>query len=166
MSKIVLNQVQVKRVARAKGHQVVGPLVNKIHAGSKRLVPHGDHRHGNGKSRTEPPLHTTSSSRVFNSANHVEGEVVYSADIAMTVHQGSKAHNIRGNPKLSFKWARGEASPMLRKRMTRRGQFIFRQVHHPGNKRPRRFLTTPLAQFGRQANFRVRVVPASRGFLP
>jgi hypothetical protein len=166
MSKIVLNPVQVNRAARAKGHQVVKPLVNKVHGGSKRLVPHGDHRHGSGKSRIEPPLHSTSSSRVFDTANYVNGEVRYSSNIAMTVHQGSQPHEIRGNPNLAFKWARGEASPMLRKRMTRRGQFVFKRVHHPGNKRPRRFLTTPLAQFGRQANFQVKIVSASRGFLP
>lgn len=166
MSKIILNPVQVNRASRAKGHQIVGPLVNKIHGGSKRLVPHGNHRHGNGKTRVEQPLHATSSSRVFDTPNHVNGEVKYSSDIAMTIHQGSQPHEILGNPSLSFKWARGEASPSLRKRMTRRGQFVFKRVHHPGNKRPRRFLTTPLAQYGRQANFKVKIVTASRGFLP
>ena len=77
-------------------------------------------------------------------------------------------HYIRGHGKrLKFVWERGNllvsarSSGRLRgrgpsRRLRRVGPyFLFKAVHHPGNKRPVRFLTTPLYMYGRLAGFRV-----------
>jgi hypothetical protein len=84
---------------------------------------------------------------------------------AASVHQGSAPHRIDGDPLLAFFWPRARYFGGNR----RRGPaplWIARNVMHPGNKRPRRFLTTPLIQYGRQAGFEVSTIPVSRGFLP
>jgi hypothetical protein len=86
---------------------------------------------------------------------------------AETVSRGSKPHTIRARNVrfMTFKWDRGDLSPRLRRRKWR-GKFLFRKVYHPGNKRPRRFLTTPLAMYARRSNFKVTYVGVTRGFLP
>jgi hypothetical protein len=85
---------------------------------------------------------------------------------AATVHQGSTAHRIVASGKpMTFFWHRARFISRTQ-RLRSDPQVWFWSVRHPGNKRPNRFLTTPLQQFGRAANFRVRTERASRGFLP
>jgi hypothetical protein len=92
---------------------------------------------------------------------------------AATVHQGSSAHTIRSRSgkMLKFRWERGDflvAARAGRRRGNRRtGQFhYFVKVNHPGNKRPVRYLTTPLQMFGRANGFRVTTSGVNRMFLP
>lgn len=85
---------------------------------------------------------------------------------AASVHQGSQPHEIRATSKpLTFFWPRARFISRTR-RLRSDPRMHFMRVQHPGNKRPNRFLTTPLQQFGRAMNFRVRTDAASRGFLP
>jgi hypothetical protein len=86
---------------------------------------------------------------------------------AASVHQGSKSHPIpkAGHTLQTFFWHRARFISRTQ-RLRSDPQVFFLRVVHPGNKRPNRFLTTPLQQFGRAANFRVRTDKASRGFLP
>lgn len=85
---------------------------------------------------------------------------------AATEHQGSSRHTIRGRGKLlKFQWERGN---LLLQHRGRRGQrfFYFRAVSHPGNKRPVRYLTTPLTMIARRNGFLVFGVGRGRSRLP
>lgn len=85
---------------------------------------------------------------------------------AASVHQGSRPHEIRATTKpLTFFWPRARFISRTQ-RLRSDPRVFFMRVQHPGNKRPNRFLTTPLQQFGRAAGFIVRTDAASRGFLP
>lgn len=98
--------------------------------------------------------------------NQVRGRVGSRKKYAATVHQGSRPHEIRaGGKMLRFKWDRGE---FLLRRSIRgnRLTFFFLRVMHPGNKRPVRYLTTPMHMFGRANGFRTTSQPVSRTRLP
>lgn len=86
---------------------------------------------------------------------------------AASMHQGSKRHWIpkTGTTPMSFYWPRARFISRTQ-RLSSDPRVVRMRVDHPGNKRPNRFLTTPLHQFGRAANFRVNTRSASRGFLP
>jgi hypothetical protein len=95
-------------------------------------------------------------------------------DYAATVHQGSSAHAIRAKGKmLKFEWERGNIRIVTRRGGRRvrgkpgRGRFFyFLKVRHPGNKRPVRYLTTPMHLFGRINGFRTTSRPVGRSRLP
>lgn len=110
-----------------------------------------------------PTLLTSLHMREVPSPSAIVFDIGSPLDYAASVHQGSQPHDITGTP-LAFRWNRLSATP------GRRGVvdpwFQGTRVRHPGNKRPRRFLTTPLQQFGRAAGFAVSTSNASRGFLP
>lgn len=85
---------------------------------------------------------------------------------AETAHQGSKAHIIRGKGRmLKFRWERGNLLMQHRGR-GRRDFFYFKSVRHPGNKRPVRYLTTPLSLVARRNGFLVFGVGRGRRRLP
>lgn len=95
------------------------------------------------------------------------------AQHAATIHQGSQAHVIRSRrgKMLKFRWERGDflvAARSGRRRGNRRtGRFhYFLRVRHPGNKRPVRYLTTPLTLYGRRGGFEVRAFGQGRTRLP
>jgi hypothetical protein len=168
MATVVLNQVAVTATAQ----RFAKPLVNRVAAqtltGAQRLARRGDHRHGSGRrqpgSSLLASLHKTPTRvtpiEVFTS---VGTDKRYGASEEL----GSQAHRIRATSKLlTFRWERGNFSTRLRKRRTKTGFFLFREVVHPGNKRPQRYLRTPLIQFGRASNFKVKMTGVSRRFLP
>lgn len=135
--------------------------------GAKVLAPQGTHRHGSGRRVSGPTLLASLHSRqVLGDLKQVIFEIGSPLEYAATAHQGSEAHDIvaTGSEPLTFAWPRARffrggrlrADPIVK----------FYRVRHPGNKRPRRYLTTPLIQFGRQAGFVVTRVPVGRGFLP
>ena len=162
-----MNPVQVHRTARNKGWTEVKGLTKDVFAYSKYLAPRGTRRHGSGKSVAATRLADTGKVTYRETARSVHGYVTYTADWAATVAVGSQPHRIpkRGKKLMGFYWARAQASPTLR-RHTWRGKSFFTKVRHPGNKRPVRYLQTPLAQFGRKRNFRVVTVRNSRSRLP
>jgi hypothetical protein len=94
-------------------------------------------------------------------------EVYNTADHAATVAVGSQAHDIR--PKTAKILAfHSERFAFARKRAGKSARALFyaRKVRHPGNKRPVRFLQTPLAMYGRKHGFKVTTVANNRGRLP
>ena len=129
------------------------------------LAPRGDHRSGSGVPRTNMPLQMSLNARLITFNSHrIRTRVESREKYALTVHQGSAAHIIRSRKgkMLKFRWERGDflvAARAGRRRGNRRtGQFhYFARVRHPGNKRPVRYLTTPLMMFGRMDNFRVTI---------
>lgn len=167
MARIVLNRPVNTATARARAIEVSSPVAANVARGARFLAPSGTHRHGSGKSVTGPKLQNSIYETQRITAKSVIWRIGSPLDYAETVSRGSRAHTIRAkNHKfMVFKWDRGSLSPRLRRRKWK-GKFLFRKVYHPGNKRPRRFLTTPLAMYGRRGNFKVTHVGVTRTFLP
>jgi len=171
MSRWEPNRAAIHATSRNVAFPLVNRYSNEVLAGGQRLSRLGSHKHGSGKTVAKPRLSATGK-RVWapTGPDVIAVNVVFTADHASTVALGSKAHKIpksgHAKPLLKFKWPRGEASPRLRRRMTRTGFFLFTRVRHPGRKRPVRFLQTPLATYGRKYNFKVTTASANRSYLP
>lgn len=167
MSRIVLHRTATLNSAREKGQEVALGLSRKVLIGAKTLARQGTHRHGSGRPVSGQSLKASLQSvRISTDPFQVIYDIGSPLDYAASVHQGSRAHEIRATSKpLSFFWHRARFQGRGR-RLRSDPRVAFESVRHPGNKRPNRFLTTPLHQFGRAANFVVRTRSASRGFLP
>lgn len=167
MSRIVLNQVQVRRTAQNKGHEVCKPLAKEVLAGGRALAPKGSRTHGSGKIDTRASIAASFDTKVLTTPNNVIYDVVNKANHAATVALGSRAHTIRPKtaPVLAF-FSERFAFANRRAGHSVRGLFYARKVRHPGNKRPVRFLQTPLAQFGRKRGFKVTTAASNRSRLP
>lgn len=171
MSKVILT-----------AHRLTGPHVrrttNLIIQGARRLAPRGDHFSGSGTRKPgetlQQSLKVDSHTTVYNIVERIGSKKSY----AMSVHQGSSPHYIHAHGKmLKFEWERGNLLLAARARGRIRGRgpsrrlrrtgayFFFKKVHHPGNKRPVRFLTTPMHLYGRLAGFRTTSTPVSRSRL-
>lgn len=149
------------------------PLVrktgNQILAGARRLAPRGSHLSGSGERRPGRNLQHTLRANLGVTPRFVTSMVGSENDYAATVHQGSRPHTIRSSQgrMLRFEWPRGTV--LVRGRGGHRGRqlvFYFHSIRHPGNKRPVRYLTTPMHLFGRLNGFRTRSVPVGRSRLP
>lgn len=175
MARVNIDQAQKILTA----HRLAGPHVrktsNSIIGGARRLAPRGDHQSGSGARRPGqalvPSLQIKSNSTVTTISELVGSEKVYAA----TVHQGSEPHYIHGRGKmLKFEWERGNIQIRARGRRGRqRGRpgprgnyFYFVTVYHPGNKRPVRYLTTPMHLYGRLNGFRTSSARVNRTRLP
>lgn len=167
MSRVRLNQAEVLRTPRRAALPLVVGVTRQVLSGAKALAPRGTHMSGNDTRR--PGQHLSAS---INASTRATNDLVMSRvgstnSYAATAHQGSKPHIIRrtSGGLLKFRWVRGN---FLLERRGRRGRtyFYFRFVKHPGNKRPTRYLTTPLVMFGRLANMKVTTVGPGRTRLP
>lgn len=161
----------INATARKKGREVVGSLAKQVMSGGKTLARRGTHRHGSGKGVAGPRMANSLGIRWQNLPLEVQAEVYSSVSWSATNALGSRPHRIPksgfARPILKFRWARGDASPRLRRSSARKkGFFFFKHVMHPGNKRANRFLQIPLSMYGRQNNFKVVTVANSRSFLP
>jgi hypothetical protein len=167
MARIVLDRTATLNSARQRGYEVARPLASKTLIGARTLVRTGSHRHGSGRPVAGPTLKASLRNvDISVDPREIVFEIGSPLDHAATVHQGSKAHSIpkSGLTPMTFFWHRARFISRTT-RLPGDPQVFFLRVRHPGNKRPNRFLTTPLQQFGRAANFRVRTDAASRGFL-
>lgn len=175
---------QRKKVGYA--HQVTDPYVRRtaelIWGGARALVPRGSGRSGSGESiyargrrSLFHTLHVDNSATAFKAVSRVGSGQNHAA----TVHQGSDEHVIRSGGKvLKFRWPRGQLLIEARRsgRLRGRGRssrlrmqggfFFFESVRHPGNKRPVRYLTTPMHLFGRARGFKTTSLPVNRSRLP
>lgn len=152
----------------SKAWNHVAKTVNQIERGARILAPKGNHQSGSGAKRPGLPLARSIFSRIDSHFDLITGRVGSFSDHAATVHQGSKPHTIRMKGKmLKFEWERGRLLVQRRSR-GRRAQaiFFFKKVNHPGNKRPVRYLTTPMHQYGRANGFRTSSQPVARTRLP
>lgn len=169
MGRVQLDKAQVLLTAQRFATPLVAKTTRQVFVGAKRLVPKGDHLSGSGKRRSGQTLNQSLKDSIDVGTRYVTGTVGSSKRYAATTHQGSKPHIIRSErgKQLKFEWDRGYFL-LNRKGKRRTGTrfFFFESVQHPGNKRPVRYLTTPLHQFGRLNGFRVTTVGVSRSRLP
>lgn len=168
MSRIVLNPVMVYRTARNRGFEAVRSVVTPVRRDAAYLAPRGTHRHGSGRAVAGKRLADSFVTRWSEGPTFVEAIIANEKDYSDTVARGSRAHTIRPRrkPFLVFEWERGRLLSRTRGRRSKSGFFFFKSVRHPGNKRPVRYLQTPLALWGRRANFRVTIVGNNRTRLP
>lgn len=174
MARVNLNKAQIILTAQFYTLPLVLKTGQEIRDGAAFLAPEGDHLSGSGKVHKGTPLRQSIYTNRTIAATQIRMRIGAKADHAMSEHQGSKAHFIRSNKgkMLKFRWERGDflvAARAGRRRGNRRtGQFhFFVSVRHPGNKRPVRFLTTPLEMFGRINGFAVSSTrTVNRTFLP
>lgn len=179
MARIRLDRAKVILTA----HRLTGPHVrrasNLMIQGARRMAPHGDHQSGSGSRKPGVGLVQSLSIDSSSTVTSITERIGSRNNYAATVHQGSTPHFITGKGKmLKFQWERGNlllaarASGRIRgrgpsSRLRRRGDFFyFVQVRHPGNKRPVRYLTTPMHLYGKLYGFRTTSTPASRSRLP
>lgn len=164
-------RVNISRAAKilevnSRAAPLVARTTSQISHFAKLMAPKGDHMSGSGRRRLGPHLHSTISSRVKVGAGSIVGTVGSRKKYAATVHQGSSAHYIRARGKLlKFKWERGNLL-LEHRRHGRRQFFYFGSVRHPGNKRPVRYLTTPLSMIATRNGFLVFGVGRGRSRLP
>lgn len=165
MSRIELNQTQVTLAAQRKAIPLVRKVARETLRGARRMAPRGDHEHGSGRRVSGPALRASLSQGVLQvSRFSVRTRVGSSRRWAATVHQGSKPHVIRAKGKLlKFRWDRGN---LLIRGQSGRRFFFFKKVNHPGNRRPVRYLMTPLIRSGRAAGFRVAAAPRGTATIP
>lgn len=139
----------------------------QILTGARRLAPRGSHTSGSGT--RSPGQELRGNLRILERVTPTQVMALIGSRkvYAATVHQGSRAHVIRGKrgKQLKFRWDRGNALMRVRRQGSRQF-FYFEKVRHPGNKRPVRYLTTPLVLFGTANGFKVSTVPVVRTRLP
>lgn len=164
-----VNLIYAKKVQAAQ--QAAIPLVRRtsrqILTGARRLAPRGSHTSGSGARSQGQELRGNLRIIERITTTQVVALIGTRKVYAATVHQGSKPHMIvakRGRM-LKFRWDRGNALVRVRRQGSRQF-FYFRRVRHPGNKRPVRYLTTPLALFGTANGFKVTTVAVNRTRLP
>lgn len=177
MARVNIDQQQKVLTAHRQAGPHVRRTANQIIGGARRLAPRGDHLSGSGTRRPGqqlvPSLQIKSNTSMMTISELVGSEKVYAA----TVHQGSQPHYIHGRGRmLKFEWERGNLLMAARTRgrakgrgrkLSRKGNFFyFVTVHHPGNKRPIRYLTTPMHLYGRINGFRTSSARVNRTRLP
>jgi len=160
-------------------HRLAGPHHRRtsdlIVQGARRLARRGSHRSGSGVPKRGMSLvnslHINSRSSMFVLSDLVGSSNRYAA----SEHQGSQAHFINSRGKmLKFEWERGNIIVRARGRRGRvRGRpgpagnfFFFARVRHPGNKRPVRYLTTPMHLYGRLRGYVTSSARVNRTRLP
>lgn len=168
MARVNIFQAQTNLYSLQVTMPLVRKTVNQIHQGALRLAPRGSHLSGSGARKAGINLQSSIEDRIEVRGDIIAGQVGSRTDYAATVHQGSKRHDIplnAGGKLLKFEWERGN---FLLKRRGRKSKkfFFFLKVSHPGNKRPVRFLTTPMHLFGRANGFRTTSNPVNRTRLP
>jgi hypothetical protein len=174
MGRVIIDRPLTIAFTQKVSYKHVKETSTKILVGARRLAPRGSHLSGSGELSPDIPLRSGLHSDIKVSVNFVVGRVGSSANWAATVHQGSKAHRIAAHGKmLKFRWERGMMILSARGRRRRGGSrrvtkqfWFFDHVRHPGNKRPVRYLTTPMHQFGRAAGFITNSLAVTRSRLP
>lgn len=162
------DRMAVHRTARAKGYEVVRSVAGPVLRDARYLAPRGTHRHGSGTAVAGKRLADSLIQAWSETPRFITSDVGSDLDYAATVARGSRPHAIRPIRKrfLVFEWERGRLLRGTRGKAGRGGLFFFKKVRHPGNKRPVRYLQTPLALWGRRANMKVTTVGNSRTRLP
>lgn len=166
MARVRINQIEKRLTVKALTTPLVAKTTSQISHFARIMVPRGSHISGSGRRRSGPTLHASMYSKIRVGASEVVGTVGSKKKYAATVHQGSSPHVIRGRGrKLKFRWERGN---LLLEHHGRAGRqfFFFSSVRHPGNKRPVRYLTTPLNLIARRNGFLVFGVGRGRSRLP
>jgi len=175
MARVNIDQNQKVLTARRLTAAYHRRTVELVFSGARKLVPRGDHRSGSGARKPGQSLYGSLKVVSNSSATTLSDLIGSDKQYAASEHQGSSAHYINANGKmLKFEWERGNIIVRARGRRGRvRGRagpagnfFYFIRVRHPGNKRPVRYLTTPMHLYGRLRGYRTSSARVNRTRLP
>lgn len=157
MSRVVLNQTAVRTFGYRNAAIAVKKVQTQALVGSKRMVPRSP-AHLSGSRKPKPGRRVAdqiiATPPVF-SGWTVQARIESRSNITMVLHDGSQPHRIapkRGRA-LKFYWTRTVVRQFGRRRVRPGQASYFKHVMHPGNRRPVRFLTTPLAVAAASNNF-------------
>lgn len=179
MARVDIDHAKKTALAHRLGRAHVRRTANLILQGARQLAPRGSHTSGSGARRPGLQLQQSLKTKSNNTATTASTLIGSDKQYAATVHQGSSPHRINGRGKqLKFEWERGSLLMAARSRGRLRGRggsrrlrsrgnyFFFKMVTHPGNKRPVRYLTTPLHLYGRMGGFVTSSARVNRTRLP
>jgi hypothetical protein len=174
MARVNINQAKKIATARRLTVPYHRRTVELVFSGAKRLVPRGDHRSGSGARKPGSSLYGSLHTRSNSTATTLSDLIGSDKQYAASEHQGSSAHYINSHGrKLKFEWERGNIRVRTRRGGRVRGRrgpsgnfFFFVRVRHPGNKRPVRYLTTPMHLYGRIRGYRTSSARVNRTRLP
>lgn len=159
MARVVINDTEVTATATRRALPLVRLTTRQVLIAAKRMAPRGDHMKGSGKRQPGTQLQPSIDAKITVGPRRIESVIGSTKRYATTVHDGSGPHIIRAKGKmLKFRSDRLDflvaARSGRRGGNKRRGGFHYAlRVRHPGNKRPVRYLTTPLFLFGRMNGF-------------
>lgn len=166
MARVRISRTEKVRTAKALTTPLVARTTSQISHFARTMVPRGSHLSGSGRRRAGKTLSSSMYSQLRVGDFEILGRVGSRKRYATTIHQGSRPHVIRSRGKmLKFQWERGNLL-LERRGRGRRQFFFFNSVRHPGNKRPVRYLTTPLSMVARRNGFLVFGVGRGRRRLP
>lgn len=157
MSRVKLDQTAVRRF----GYRNAAIAVKKVQAqgivGSKRMAPRSP-AHLSGSRVPKPGRRLVDqivATPVTFTGWTVQARIESRSNISMVMHEGAKPHRIVAKRKraLKFYWTRTVARQSGRRRIRPGQASYFKYVMHPGNRRPVRFLTTPLSVAAKSNNF-------------
>lgn len=175
MVRVSIDQQKKRTTAASLALRHHQRVVGRIFDGARFMVPRGSHMSGSGKRRPGQTLGQSLKTVAQHRPTMLVTKVGSDKRYAATAHQGSSPHFIRAKGKmLKFEWERGNIVVRARGRGGRkRGRagpsgnyFFFKLVNHPGNKRPVRYLTTPMHLYGRMLGFRTSSARVNRSRLP
>ena len=158
MSRVRLDQAKVRLSAIQAGTKAVRSVAEPARKGARMMAPRSpSHTHGSGRPVAGPRLvEQIHLSPIKASTNVVEQRLESRSRITLIAHEGSQPHAIyskRGKV-LKFRWRRIATLASGRRRIRPRAFTYLDSVWHPGNRKPVKFLTTPLATAARQNGFR------------
>lgn len=168
MARVDIDQIAKVRTANSLALRHHQRVVNHIYDGARFMVPRGSHLSGSGKRRPGQTLGQSIKTVAQHRPLMLVTKIGSDKEYAASEHQGSSPHYINAkNKMLKFEWERGSLLVKARSRGRRRQIFFyFKRVHHPGNKRPVRYLTTPMHMYGRMHGFRTSSSGVNRSRLP
>lgn len=161
MSRVILNRAEAIAIPQRLALPLVQRTAGQVHTGARLLAPRGNHMKGSGRRQPGAQLQPSIRNTIQIGPNRIKATIGSRKEYAATVHDGSQPHTIRAKGKmLKFRSDRLDflvaARAGRRGGNKRRGGFFYAvRVRHPGNKRPVRYLMTPLFLYGRANGFRV-----------
>lgn len=164
MGRWVPNKPNIVRTSQAFAIPKVNRVIQQTTFGAKLRAPRSStHTHGSGKPVQGPRLVDTIRPKPLRVTTYVVSRQTGTPKkFAESVHNGARPHIIRAKraTRLKFKskqaWRRAAAGTGMR---PDRNGFVYpKMVLHPGSRRARTFLTTPLKLSARVNGFKYRSV--------
>lgn len=159
MSRVELSRTAVRLSGHLAGRKAIAPVAQQALRGAK-LTARRSPAHLSGSRRPKPgprlsdQIHLTPVvADIWGVSQRLESNRPYT----MSEHEGSRPHKIRGKgKKLKFYWNKTIARSGGRRRIRASEPSYFNEVNHPGNRRPTKFLTGPLAAAAKLNGFHYR----------
>lgn len=157
MSRVVLDKTAVRFFGQREAGKAVSKVARETMLGSKRMARRSP-AHLSGSRVPKPGPRLTEAIHLTPmkfSVLTVQQQVMSPVNYSMTEHEGSRPHRIRSRSgkALKFYWRKRQRRGGFFRRFRPTQASYFDHVRHPGNRKPVKFLTTPLAVAARGNGF-------------